>query len=117
MKRRSFLALLATLPFFRWLIPKKRKLNFDPVNTTKVSDVLPELLGFYRNCSFSTTCVIGYDPAIPGTDKSYFTISGTDVNGNFITETIELPPTGCTVVSKHAYRELCAPGDADALFS
>lgn len=80
MQRRSFLALLATLPFFKWLQPKPKP----------------------------RTLVMGVDWA-RGHDFSTYEIWGTDVNGNVVHEVLEIPAGGGTCISRHAYKSVCFP--------
>lgn len=79
MKRRTVLSFLLTLPFLRWFKPPELKVITTTI-TTK-SRKLPMKWA--------------------GSDS--VTVYGTDVNGNPISEVLELPPEGGTVVSKQAF--------------
>lgn len=79
MKRRSFLALLAALPFFKWLLPQPKP---SAHYTTMGVD-------WAKDHEFGT-----------------FEIWGTDADGNVIHEVLETPPGGGACVSRHAYKSV-----------
>lgn len=97
MKRRSFIAGLLALPFIRRLVPTPEPVWDGKVHQYK-GDTKFYVTGMKREIVVTAKGDMNY--MSPGD----ITIYGVDIDGNPVSETIQLEPAGGTVVSKHAYK-------------